>query len=102
MLTEFGERSDLVPAVSQGLPNVVHNSYGAQRTGLALSGKEIPIRLAEALLWSGPVGAGKATVCFRGWAQVCQYSGRLIKGDKSDVEMGSSYSEPYREEATNS
>lgn len=42
-----------------------------KKTGLALSGKEIPIRLALVCLWSAPVDAGKATGCFRGWAQVC-------------------------------
>lgn len=36
MLTDLGERSDLVPAASQGLPKVVHNILWCAENGLGL------------------------------------------------------------------
>lgn len=85
---------------ARGVPNVVHNSYGAWRTGLALSGKVILIRLAPVCLWSAPVGAGRATGCFRDWHRSAGTPGDSSKEEASQRLFGAVQRE--REEATNS
>jgi hypothetical protein len=86
---------------AQGAPNVVHNNYGAQTTGMAGSGREIPIRLAQVSAWWAPVDACDGVSPRLGTGLPVLQPTHQRRGQNGTA-MGSSYSEPQRGEATNS